>query len=149
MTTASASAGRGVWQAGQSRFNGELPFYSRRKGCLRRAGAPGTARAADVAEKPVNGAGLRRPRPVAPRLRNGLAHAHFHPAPGPRSPLFLVLAVVPVAALVRPRRACRANETAVVVDTRAHQMHLCGDGKVERTFAVALGMRGVGKQRAG
>jgi murein L,D-transpeptidase YafK len=44
---------------------------------------------------------------------------------------------------------CRANETAIVVDTRTHQMHLCGDGKIERTFAVALGMRGVGKQREG
>jgi murein L,D-transpeptidase YafK len=46
-------------------------------------------------------------------------------------------------------RDCRANETGIVVDTRAHQMVLCGDGKIERTFAVALGMRGVGKQREG
>jgi murein L,D-transpeptidase YafK len=37
----------------------------------------------------------------------------------------------------------------VVVDTRAHQMHLCDAGKVDRTFAVALGARGVGKQREG
>ena len=46
-------------------------------------------------------------------------------------------------------RDCGANETGIVVDTRAHQMVLCGDGKVERTFPVALGMRGVGKQREG
>jgi len=46
-------------------------------------------------------------------------------------------------------RDCGANETGIVVDTRAHQMHLCGAGKIERTFAVALGMRGVGKQRQG
>jgi murein L,D-transpeptidase YafK len=46
-------------------------------------------------------------------------------------------------------RACRASETAVVIDTRAHALHLCSDGKVERTFAVALGTRGVGKQREG
>ena len=44
---------------------------------------------------------------------------------------------------------CRANETTIVVDTRTHQMHLCGDGRIERTFAVALGMGGVGKQREG
>lgn len=48
-----------------------------------------------------------------------------------------------------PPRSCRAAETAVVVDTRTHQLHLCSDGQVERTFAVALGMRGVGKQRQG
>jgi len=48
-----------------------------------------------------------------------------------------------------PSRGCRANETGIVVDTRAHQLHLCGDGKIERTFPVALGMRGVGKQRQG
>jgi len=28
-------------------------------------------------------------------------------------------------------------------------MHLCNGGKIERTFAVALGSRGVGKQRQG
>ena len=44
---------------------------------------------------------------------------------------------------------CRANETAIVVDTRTHQMHLCGAGRTERTFVVAPGMRGVGKQREG
>jgi murein L,D-transpeptidase YafK len=46
-------------------------------------------------------------------------------------------------------RSCQLRETAVVVDTRAHQMLLCNDGNVERTFPVALGMRGVGKQRQG
>ena len=44
---------------------------------------------------------------------------------------------------------CGAGETAVVVDTRTHEMHLCEAGKVDRTFAVALGTRGVGKQREG
>jgi murein L,D-transpeptidase YafK len=28
-------------------------------------------------------------------------------------------------------------------------MHLCSGGKIDRTFAVALGVRGVGKQRQG
>jgi len=37
----------------------------------------------------------------------------------------------------------------VVVDTRTHQMHLCEGGKVDRTFAVALGTSGVGKQHEG
>jgi len=46
-------------------------------------------------------------------------------------------------------RDCRTNETAIVVDARTHQLHLCAGGKVERTFAVALGTRGVGKQREG
>jgi len=46
-------------------------------------------------------------------------------------------------------RDCRAGETAIVVDTRAHQLHLCAGGKLERTFVVALGARGVGKQREG
>jgi len=35
------------------------------------------------------------------------------------------------------------------VDTRTHQMHLCSAGKIDRSFAVALGTRGVGKQREG
>ena len=37
----------------------------------------------------------------------------------------------------------------MVVDTRTHQMHLCEGGKVDRTFAVALGTSGVGKQHEG
>jgi murein L,D-transpeptidase YafK len=44
---------------------------------------------------------------------------------------------------------CAPHETAVVVDTRTHQMHLCAAGKVEHSFAVALGARGVGKQHEG
>ena len=44
---------------------------------------------------------------------------------------------------------CAPAETAVVIDTRAHRMHLCAAGKIDRTFAVALGTRGVGKQREG
>jgi murein L,D-transpeptidase YafK len=45
--------------------------------------------------------------------------------------------------------SCAPHETAVVVDTRTHQLHLCADGKIERSFAVALGTRGVGKQHQG
>ena len=45
--------------------------------------------------------------------------------------------------------SCAPAETAVVIDTRARRMHLCTAGKIDRTFAVALGMRGVGKQRQG
>jgi murein L,D-transpeptidase YafK len=45
--------------------------------------------------------------------------------------------------------SCAVRETAVVIDTHTHQMHLCADGKVERSFAVALGTRGVGKQHEG
>jgi murein L,D-transpeptidase YafK len=44
---------------------------------------------------------------------------------------------------------CDPDETAVVVDTRAHQLHLCRAGKIDRTFTVALGTRGAGKQREG
>ncbi len=36
-----------------------------------------------------------------------------------------------------------------MVDTKTHQMHLCAAGKIDRTFAVALGVSGVGKQREG
>jgi murein L,D-transpeptidase YafK len=45
--------------------------------------------------------------------------------------------------------ACLADETSVLVDTQAHRMHLCDAGTIDRTFTVALGMRGVGKQRQG
>ena len=45
--------------------------------------------------------------------------------------------------------SCAPGETAVVVDTRTHRMHLCSAGTADRTFAVALGSRGVGKQRQG
>jgi murein L,D-transpeptidase YafK len=55
------------------------------------------------------------------------------------------------ALAARPPSAssCDASETGVVVDTRAHQMHLCNAGKIDRTFTVALGARGVGKRREG
>jgi murein L,D-transpeptidase YafK len=45
--------------------------------------------------------------------------------------------------------ACARAETGVVIETRTHRMYLCNDGTVDRTFVVALGMRGVGKQRQG
>jgi L,D-peptidoglycan transpeptidase YkuD (ErfK/YbiS/YcfS/YnhG family) len=44
---------------------------------------------------------------------------------------------------------CAPRETAVVVDTRAHALHLCNAGKIDGTFAVALGIKGVGKERQG
>ena len=46
-------------------------------------------------------------------------------------------------------RECRPGETGVVVDTRGHQMHLCKDGQIDRSFVVALGSGGVGKQKQG
>jgi hypothetical protein len=46
-------------------------------------------------------------------------------------------------------RTCERGETAVVIDTHAHRMHLCDAGAAERTFTVALGMRGAGKERQG
>jgi len=64
-------------------------------------------------------------------------------------PIQIVLALLVSTPTPTPPASCERNETAVVVDTRAHQMHLCAGGKVEHTFAVALGTRGVGKQRQG
>jgi L,D-peptidoglycan transpeptidase YkuD (ErfK/YbiS/YcfS/YnhG family) len=60
-----------------------------------------------------------------------------------------------LAAAATPRRAsaadetCNPDETAVVVDTHAHRMHLCRRGADERTFVVALGENGAGKRRQG
>jgi len=48
-----------------------------------------------------------------------------------------------------PMSACRAGETGVVVDTTAHRLYLCTGGAAERSFAVALGVNGVDKRRAG
>ena len=44
---------------------------------------------------------------------------------------------------------CRADETAVVVDTTAHRLYLCARGAAEASFTVALGASGVDKRRAG
>lgn len=55
----------------------------------------------------------------------------------------------PAAEPARIAQACGERETAVVIDTRAHQMHLCRQGENDRTYTVALGIRGVGKQRQG
>ena len=55
----------------------------------------------------------------------------------------------PAAEPARIAQGCGARETAIVIDTRAHQMHLCREGENEQTYAVALGIRGVGKQRQG
>ena len=49
----------------------------------------------------------------------------------------------------RVAQPCGERETAIVIDTRAHQMHLCRQGEKDQTYTVALGIRGVGKQRQG
>ena len=53
------------------------------------------------------------------------------------------------AALAAVAQRCGERETAIVIDTRAHQMHLCREGENDRTYIVALGIRGVGKQHQG
>ena len=53
------------------------------------------------------------------------------------------------AALAAVAQHCSEGETAIVIDTRAHQMHLCREGENDRTYTVALGIRGVGKQHQG
>jgi murein L,D-transpeptidase YafK len=67
------------------------------------------------------------------------------PLPAPVAIALLLLA----SPAPSPPTSCLPDETAVVIDTRAHEMHLCNAGTIDRTFAVALGMRGVGKQRQG
>jgi hypothetical protein len=44
---------------------------------------------------------------------------------------------------------CRAGETAVLVDTSRHLLHLCERGAMKRSFTVSLGTNGVGKRRMG
>ena len=44
---------------------------------------------------------------------------------------------------------CALGETAIVVDTTGHRLHLCRDGARAQTFAVALGLNGVDKRRRG
>jgi murein L,D-transpeptidase YafK len=44
---------------------------------------------------------------------------------------------------------CPAAGAVVAVDTRAHRLHLCRDGREERSFAVAIGSGGAGKRLAG
>ena len=71
-------------------------------------------------------------------------------SPVPRHLLLTVLAAISV---VGPARAepnpCRPDETAVVVETEPRRLHLCEAGHVARSFDVALGVGGVGKQRQG
>ena len=64
-------------------------------------------------------------------------------------PLPIHLALLLLLSSSPSSSSCAPAETAVVIDTRAHRMHLCTAGKADRTFAVALGARGVGKQREG
>ena len=81
---------------------------------------------------------------MAPRLRNG--------SPMPLPILALAL-LVSLSSSSSPSPSssspCAPRETGVVVDTRAHRMHLCAAGELHHTFAVALGTRGAGKQREG
>jgi murein L,D-transpeptidase YafK len=70
------------------------------------------------------------------------------PLAAPVAIAFLLLAS-PASPASPSSTSCLAGETAVVIDTHAHKMHLCDAGTIDRTFAVALGMRGVGKQRQG
>ena len=72
------------------------------------------------------------------------------PIPIPLAVLLLLSSSAPSPSAPSPSSSsCSRAETAVVVDTRVHRMHLCRDGNVDGTFVVALGMRGVGKQRQG
>jgi hypothetical protein len=64
-------------------------------------------------------------------------------------PAALAALMVLAPAAAPATAACGPGETAVVVDTAAHRMHLCAAGRLEETFAVALGTGGVGKQREG
>jgi len=64
-------------------------------------------------------------------------------------PIAFVVALLSFPSSSSSSSPCDPGETAVVIDTRAHRMYLCAAGTIDRTFAVALGMRGVGKQRQG
>lgn len=68
-------------------------------------------------------------------------------------PLPAVLAVVVGLLISCHARAqagpCRVHETAVVVETQTRRLYLCEAGHVARSFDVALGAGGVGKQRQG
>ena len=63
------------------------------------------------------------------------------PAPPP-----LQASPAPAAAGSGP---CRPAETAVVVETGPHRMHLCERGAIARSYVVALGVSGVDKRREG
>jgi hypothetical protein len=75
----------------------------------------------------------------------------------PASPASLLLIALlattappaPGAGQMMPAGACRAGETAVVVDTTAHRLYLCAGGAADRSFPVALGANGVDKRRTG
>jgi murein L,D-transpeptidase YafK len=68
--------------------------------------------------------------------------------PSPTTLLLLALLATP-AAMPRQPTVCRPGETVVVVDTTAHRLYLCEHGAVQASFAVALGVNGVDKRRAG
>jgi len=72
--------------------------------------------------------------------------------PGIPAPLLLIGWLATATAPAPPARqagACRAGESAVVVDTTAHRLYLCAGGAAERSFPVALGVNGVDKRRTG
>lgn len=74
--------------------------------------------------------------------------------PSPASLFLVALLTATAPPAPRPPRtqpavACRAGETAVVVNTTAHRLYLCERGVVEASFAVALGASGVDKRRTG
>jgi hypothetical protein len=77
------------------------------------------------------------PASPASLLLVALLAATAPPAPGPRQ-------TTPIST-----SACRAGETAIVVDTTAHRLYLCAAGAAERSFPVALGVNGVDKRRTG
>lgn len=69
-----------------------------------------------------------------------------HPARG--------AATVVATSVARPARGasvapCARAGTFVAVDTRARRLALCAGGAADETFAVALGVGGLGKTRAG
>jgi hypothetical protein len=59
-----------------------------------------------------------------------------------------VLAAPPSRSPTAPA-SCQPDETAIVIDTPAHRLHLCRAGAREQSFVVALGMSGVDKRRVG
>jgi len=70
----------------------------------------------------------------------------------PSVPAFLRVTTLLLTAISRAHaeaNPCRPTETAVVVQTDSRSLHLCESGRVARSFAVALGVGGVGKQREG
>jgi murein L,D-transpeptidase YafK len=60
----------------------------------------------------------------------------------------LLLALFLAATAIAPSPCAQAG-SAVLVETGAHRLSLCQDGRVTESFRVALGTGGVGKTREG